>query len=476
MEKAALKGTVKFAIFLIAILTIVSIINYYFRDQLNIFLDFKQPPAPPVISPLPTSQQPNEEMNFFTFGEKLAGIQEKKTYLILFQNSMELRPGGGFIGSFGTFEIKDAKIIDKKIHNTAVFDSTLNNPPSPPYIIQKYFNTDQWGIRDSNWSLDFPTNAEKFWEIYQLSSQKKFEEIDGIIGITTNIFPYLIKQTGPITLEGVEGEFNEKNALEKLEYEVEVGYVERGIKKEHRKKIINTLFDKIFEKFQQIDKIQQLIILNDLKQFLDTKEIQLYLFDKKLHNFAKKYNWTGEIIQTKVDQDYLAVVDSNLGALKSDRCIQRNIDYLVDTTQEPLQATVTINYKHKCSQKNFMTDDYHSYLRIYAPLNATLIETTGFVTQSVNEIIQGKDKAVVEIEANKKVFGNMVFVPLKGEESYSFTYSLPLQIKPRDYRLYFQKQSGMNDAFLKVRFKNQQDQEILYESQILKDIEIERGR
>ncbi|MFZ1654590.1 MAG: DUF4012 domain-containing protein, partial [Candidatus Moraniibacteriota bacterium] len=37
---------------------------------------------------------------------------EERVFLVLFQNNMELRPGGGFIGSFGILKVKDGSITD----------------------------------------------------------------------------------------------------------------------------------------------------------------------------------------------------------------------------------------------------------------------------------------------------------------------------------------------------------------------------
>jgi hypothetical protein len=40
---------------------------------------------------------------------QLIGMNGKKSYLVLFQNNMELRPGGGFIGSYATLDIEKGK-------------------------------------------------------------------------------------------------------------------------------------------------------------------------------------------------------------------------------------------------------------------------------------------------------------------------------------------------------------------------------
>src|SRR6185437_14897925 len=47
----------------------------------------------------------------------LFGFNGKKTYLVLFQNNMELRPGGGFIGSYGTIHVDNGTFDKLQIHD-----------------------------------------------------------------------------------------------------------------------------------------------------------------------------------------------------------------------------------------------------------------------------------------------------------------------------------------------------------------------
>ena len=69
-------------------------------------------------------------------------------------------------------------------------------------------------------------------------------------------------------------------------------------------------------------------------------------------DYARANNWTGEIVSPP-DSDYLSIVDINLGALKSDRCIQRKIDYLIDFTSQKPIANLTTTYKNTCQEENF---------------------------------------------------------------------------------------------------------------------------
>ncbi len=46
---------------------------------------------------------------------------EEKTFMLLFQNNMELRPGGGYIGSFGILKMQDGQVKELATHDLSNF-------------------------------------------------------------------------------------------------------------------------------------------------------------------------------------------------------------------------------------------------------------------------------------------------------------------------------------------------------------------
>jgi len=99
---------------------------------------------------------------------KIAGFDQPKTYLFLFQNNSELRPTGGFIGTYGILKIHNGEMVSFET------DNIYNLDRAPQYILQeeapapiaKYLEQKYWSLRDINWSPDFPTTAEKALYMY----------------------------------------------------------------------------------------------------------------------------------------------------------------------------------------------------------------------------------------------------------------------------------------------------------------------
>ncbi len=382
----------------------------------------------PVVKIAPISSENKEEiLTIFDIFSEITKNGQEKTFLLLFQNNMEIRPGGGFIGSFGILKTKGEKITEIGVHDTAVFDSGIDSGVKPPYPLEKIINVENWELRDSNWSPNFPTNAKKAESLYHLEGGK--EKIDGTIAISTDLLPSFLKITGPITIEGYPGEYNSENAITKLEYQVEKGYKEQGIEKGKRKYVMKDLSKKILEKISNSSWTVKRALLRRIEDHLNRKDVMIYFKNDALQDKVRLLGWSGEI--KDFDKDYLMMVDANLGALKTDLHMKRSFVYEIDLTKEKPLANLKITYKNTARARDWMTSDYLTYLRVYVP------EEAWFLTEDKN-VVFGKEKG-------KKYIGKIVEVPINTEKTLEFQYELPKEIK-ENYDLLIQKQSGIEEV------------------------------
>ncbi len=385
----------------------------------------------------------------------LRNDEQEKIFLILFQNNMEIRPGGGFIGAFGILKIKNGKIISLETHDTSNFDGRIPNSVPVPYPMKETLHINHWKLRDSNWSPDFAINAQKAIEFYEMGGgQEKFE---GVVGITTNVLTSLLKITGPITLESYPGTYSDENAIIALEYQVEKAFDEQGIERGQRKLVLMDLAKAILERIEKLTPTNKIelakIILNDLKR----KDIVLSFSDPDLQQLVENSNWAGRV-DKKWEKDYLMLIDANLGSYKSDYYIKRSFDYSVDLTKEKPEAVLKITYNHTAKQKDWMTKDYQNYLRVYAPQN--------FWLESYSSELKNPQ---FKEELNKKYFGFLVYIPIASQKTFEFRYTLPESLK-NNYDLLIQKQIGINDVPVAVHITYPDGNKKDYETTLNSDI------
>jgi len=411
----------------------------------------------PLASLLPVNPERKNELRVLAdiYG-KMGGFRREQTFLVLFQNDMELRPGGGFIGSFGVVKTKNGKISDLEVFDTGVFDKKIPSSVAPPAPFSEMLGKSSWKMRDSNWSPDFRENAEKAEYFYGLGGGS--ENFDGVISVNTDILNSILAITGPVKIDGFPGEYNGQTAILQLEYQVEKGFMQQGIEKEERKNIMGQLADVLIEKAHNFSISEQLEMAKKIEEHLKRKDIQMFFRDEDLQKEIDSLNWGGRV--KDFDGDYLMIVDANMNSLKSDICIRRKVDYSADLEVGQPTAHLYITYEHTCRTKDWMTADYRDWLRVYAPAGAFLVESVG-----------QEGNAVFSEELGKKVFGMKVFVPVGETKTISLKYYLPENISHENYNLLLQKQSGSGELPVKIKIKKADGSELSSEEILTGDKE-----
>jgi hypothetical protein len=371
----------------------------------------------------------------------LKNDQKEKILMVLFQNNMELRPGGGFIGSFGILKVKNGRVADLQVYDLSNFDANLPDTMSPPYPIEEILHTKYWKLRDSNFSPDFVENAKRAEEFYRLGGGR--ENLDGVLGITTNVLTSFLKATGPVKIAGYPGTYADENAVITLEYQVEKAYAEQGINKEARKSIMDDLAEEIISKVSEFSIAQKLKLAKIIIADLDKKDVQLYFENTPVQKQMEKAAWAGRVDENWKG-DYLMIVDANLASYKSDYHIKRSVEYAIDFSGGVPEAVLKITYNHTAEQKDWMTKNYLTYLRVYVPDGSRFMSGKNF------------DDPHFGKEFNKLYFGSLVSVPLGTSKVVEIRYFLPAEFKSKSYALKVQKQPGTKDVFYVVNMRNKE--------------------
>ena len=357
---------------------------------------------------------------------------EEKVFLILFQNNLELRPGGGFIGSFGILKVRDGHITHFMVHDTGNFDGRIPDAVAPPYPMKETLKIPSWKLRDSNYSPDFSENAKWAVDFYHMG--KGEEQFDGVIGVTANVLTSFLRVTGPVELEGYPGTYGADNAILDLEYQVEQGYLKQNIDFGERKSVMGILGLEILKRVKELSLPKKYELFQVMLDDLRRKDVQLSFKDQNLQDDVVAAHWDGRL-DADWKNDYLLLVDANLNSFKSDYFVKRSYQYTIDLSKETPEATLSVTYKHTAPKKDWFTKDYQSYLRVYVPSGSYLVDVTNAATKPVfGEFL------------NKKYFGTLIQVPLGSEKTVTFHYTLPKDIERTWYDLKVEKQPGLNDV------------------------------
>ncbi|MBI4426431.1 MAG: DUF4012 domain-containing protein [Candidatus Kerfeldbacteria bacterium] len=359
----------------------------------------------------------------------VAGFPNAKTYLFLLQNNSELRPTGGFIGTYGILKVSAGEITsfttsDVYTLDKPVADSLRIEPPTP---LRRYNNATQWFFRDANWSPDFPTAAQQALEFYRFENGPQ-RNLDGVIAVTPTFVSSLLAISGDITVDGIT--FTTENLVDRLQPLAD------------RKELIGEMSKILLNRLLALPQRRWQEMIVALTTALEEKRMLLYASDAELQEQIIAQNWGGDIRPAPIDSIF--VVDANLASLKTDQVVDRAIDYQLTFDNGQARATVTITYANRGSFTR-TTTRYRTYTRVYVPPGSTLVSSSGAMR---NDKLRGGGVGTVDRseELSRTVFGAFISIEPGNSGTLSFTYTLPASVSQSidrgRYELYLQKQPG----------------------------------
>lgn len=300
----------------------------------------------------------------------------EKKILLLFANNRELRPGGGFIGSFGVITLGNLSLKKIDIYDVYDADGQLKIHVEPPLPIKQYLHQPHWYLRDSNFSPDFYENYEK--AKFFLREELGWNNFDGAILITTSAVEEILKAYGKIYLPDFKEEINSDNFFIKAQMYSEKNFFPGSIQK---KSFLSSLMRQLLINSDQISYKK---LIKALKKGLDEKKIVVYFEDQNLQSTVDKFFYSGRIIKPKCSyltsdctSDYLFFYDANLGVNKANFYVSKQaIVYLKIDEEGKIKQTLSLDYQNDSPSLVFPGGIYRDYFQILLPKSAQLKEIT----------------------------------------------------------------------------------------------------
>ncbi|MCX6780699.1 MAG: DUF4012 domain-containing protein, partial [Candidatus Magasanikbacteria bacterium] len=418
------------------------------------------------------------------------GNSSPRRYLIVFQNSAELRPTGGFIGSFALLDIENGEVKNLSVPAGGSYDlqGSLKADvfaPLPMHLLNA-----RWEFQDGNWFPDFPTSARKLMWFLEKSQGPS---VDGVIAVNASILPDLLAIVGPVKIGGDNApELTAENALNTMRSSIDVAKTSADdATKTKPKEIITDAAPAMIATIKSGAPEHFLPLVTALLQGLERRDIQLYSRDADEQKQISSFGWDGAL-QNNVDGDYLAFIATNLGGGKTDALITQSIDHQAKISEDGTVAvTVRIKRDQKASALANEASPNISYVRFYVPTGATLVNAEGFTTPPENlfqtpnqwektdtdllaiehEVgFDPKSGTRITNELGHTAFGNWMITPPGGSTEAVITYVLPNKISVHNsdflataahllynspdaanYSVYIQRQSGSSKTEISSR-------------------------
>ncbi len=322
-----------------------------------------------------------------TLYPQMAGFRRRQTYLVLLQNSMELRPTGGFIGSMLLVSFIDGKVDDMHVLDVYDADGQLKGHIDPPQPIREIIGQEHWYLRDSNWDPDFAVSGKQAGWFYE---KEMGQPVDGVIALSLPFVTHLLHVLGPVELSDFNDRISESNFFAKSLLYTQTDFFPGSTQK---KDFLGALTNALLLRMTGDTSISAGALLRSIADSIQSRDIQFYYNDPALEHLVTQWGWDGgmrmALCQTIVHEsacvgDGLGIVEANLGINKVNYFVTH--EALSDINIQDngtIDQTLTVKIKNTTpTQPNVGGGVYQTYFRVYYPKD-TDVQSVTFDGQAV---------------------------------------------------------------------------------------------
>lgn len=389
---------------------------------------------------------------------------------LMLQNPSEIRPAGGFLGSYADLSIAGGNLEEIKVRDINEADRSLSLKTVPPKPLQAIVTN--WRAADANWFFDFSESAQKVLKFLEASDiyRNSSSTFDGAIAVSPKVVSDVLSLTGPIKIG--DSVFNKDNFLVEIQKQVQAGQETKAV---YPKKILEQLVPVIIRKLANLDDPETKIFFSMAGNWLANKELMFYFKNQNFEEFFDGYGFTGKIYDLPRDfeGDYLAIVDANVGGGKTDIFVKQKVTFQSQIGSDGIVSNrLTVERKHNGADGKFWWYKVPNidHFQIFTPPGSRLMDQSGGLKKEIkppiNYIKNGyvADPLVARIESSTQTLLDYPAVENyedSGKEIYAtwskirvgetaklvFSYIHRLYLPPKGGQIYqfvFEKQSGTN--------------------------------
>lgn len=343
--------------------------------------------------------------------------------LVLSQDTYELRPTGGFAGSYGILEFRNGRVELTEYDDSHALPEAEPPMEPPPFLAGHLPN--EWELENALWWPHFPTSAENAVEMFR---RQRGIEVDGVVAMTDDVIARIVGAIGPVQVPGYDEPVVEEGFADRVVYET-------GLKRPldtPRKRFTIELSKVVLEKLFDLQPDEMAAVAGRLRENRPG-DLQLWFPTDDRQRLVAGSAFSGEM--PTYDRDVLMVVDANLTASKANRGLTREITYRPrwDREEKRYVGQLRMSYVNDDPESEYVNPYYNGFVRIYAPAGA--------------ELLPGEDNArfaPIGREGDFEVFGGWVMVRPEERVEVEVEYWLPDTVDGdgRTYGLTWRRQPG----------------------------------
>ena len=399
----------------------------------------------------------------------ISWLDGDRTVFVFLQNPSEMRPTGGFWGSFAQINLNKGTIATSTVKDINEIDRTLGVKYVPPKEL--YGIDTALRLANANWFLDFPKSGELATNLINTSGFASTSKIkaDLILAVSSNFIQNVLEVVGPVSIRDGKMEITSKNFIPTLQAEVQKGH---DIGSKYSKEVLQEVQGELFSKLKQGDSEVMNSIFEFIYNSIINRDIVFYSASAEIQSIFEEEGFAGASfdLPKNFNGDYLATSFANIGGAKTDYVISQKV-----SLDSQISVDGTINNKLEIERKhsgNLEKDWWYKatnqvYGRVYLPIVSDIFSATGGFDRTIYPRVNYKKYATstfiggveetenvskvakwlkIFTDGNKNILGFWMKVESGKTAKLSLEYSRTMRATPANggkYTFVFDKQPGV---------------------------------
>lgn len=290
-------------------------------------------------------------------------------FLVLFQDSGELRSTGGFLAAYGYLTIHQGRVSLKFEPNISSLSQKVQLKVPPVWVLSQYFHARHTALINANLNPNVPASALAIERLY--NSVPHHPPINGVVFTDSWLADQVLAAMGPVTTDGIT--FTSQNLNRTMEYMAE----HRDLPGSSRMLFLGQILQQLSTRFWSLpqDNRQALSLITSA---LRRKHLIFYANNPGLERWLTSRSWSGTIPKL-AGQNSLMVVNDNYGGLKDNYYLSTHL--LIGLKKLPngrYEERVTTRWTMTGIRNGWMVGTYVGWVQCYLPRGTKLLSLTGY--------------------------------------------------------------------------------------------------
>ncbi|MDQ1710864.1 MAG: hypothetical protein QOE45_314 [Frankiaceae bacterium] len=298
---------------------------------------------------------------------RFAGGAGPRRYLVVSQNPDEVRPTGGFIGTYGVLAGTNGRL---RLERYAPIESWYLPRPAAALplaqsasALQFAVPRSQQSIANANTSPDWPTSAALARELWRRGGERP---VDGVVSVTPDFLARVLKVVGPVKLPSYPDTVSADNVIRLAD---DYTHREPVARPGGRKGFVVELAQVALQRLVNAPRAQWPALGQAAGAGLAARELLVWTTDPEVQRALATRGWDGALPRT--DGDFLALSEFAYAA-KNGRGLRRTVDHTVDLAADGSARVTTRVTIANTAPAGPLNIDSQSYITIYGPAGGTL--------------------------------------------------------------------------------------------------------